>query len=119
MAGKFLINCSHGKNNAEDATVAFIAAAAATALSEEVVVFLTSDAVRLATPDYADDVQAEGYLPLLKFLDEFLAGNGKLWVCPACAKARGITQDDIIDSALIAGVASIIDYLESGAKTIM
>jgi predicted peroxiredoxin len=119
MAGKFLVNCAHGKNNAEDATIAFIAASAATALSEEVVVFLTSDAVRLATPDYAGDIQAEGYEPLSKFLEAFFEGNGKIWVCPACAKAREITSDDIIDGASIVGVASVIDYLENGAKTIM
>ncbi|MFT5113274.1 MAG: putative peroxiredoxin [Parasphingorhabdus sp.] len=119
MAGKYLINCAVGKNNAEDATVAFIAAAGATALAEEVVVFLTSDAVRLATPDYADDIQADGYLPLSNFLTDFLANNGKIWVCPACAKARGITRDDVIEGATISGVAAIIEYLENGGKTIM
>jgi len=119
MAGKYLINCSHGKNNAEDATVAFIAAAGATAISEEVVVFLTSDAVRLATHDYADDIQADGYLPLAKFLGDFLSENGKIWVCPACAKARGMANEDLIEGAEIAGVAAIVDYLENGAKTIL
>jgi predicted peroxiredoxin len=119
MAGKVLINCSHGKNNSEDATVAFIAAAAATTVSEETAVFLTSDAVRLAVHDYADGVQAEGYEPFKSFLDAFLEGNGKLWVCPACAKARGMTQDDLIEGAEITGVVTIIEYLNNGAVTVM
>ena len=119
MAGKVLINCAHGKNNSEDATVAFIAAAASTAISEETAVFLSSDAVRLAIPGYADGVQADGYEPFKSFLDAFLEGNGMLWVCPACCKARGMTQDDLIEGAEITGAATVIEYLNNGAVTFM
>ncbi len=81
--------------------------------------FLTSDAVRLATPGYADDVQAEGYEPLKVFFDKFLANGGKLWVCPACAKARGLTQEDFIEGATIDGIPTILDFLEEDGVTLM
>ena len=119
MVGNALVNCPYGKNNPEEATVAFIAASAATAKSKAVSVFLTSDAVRLATPGYADDVQAEGYEPLKVFFDKFLAAGGKLWVCPACAKARGLTQEDFIEGATIDGVPTILDFLEDDGITLM
>ncbi len=64
MAGKFLINCFHGKNNTEYITIAFLAAAGATGLSEEVVIFLASDAVRLTTPGYANYAQAPKFIRL-------------------------------------------------------
>ena len=70
MVGNVLVNCAHGKNNPEEATVAFIAASAAVTRSTATAVFLSSDAVRLATPGYADGVQAEGYEPLKVFLDK-------------------------------------------------
>ena len=119
MAVNVLVNCSHGKNNAEDATVAFIAASAAAAMDGVTAVFLTSDAVRLATPGYADQIQAEGYEPLKVFLDAFTENDGKLWVCPACAKARGITEDDLIDGAIITGAATVVGFLGEGAVTFM
>ncbi len=119
MAGNVLVNCAHGKNNPEEATVAFIAASAAVTRSAATAVFVTSDAVRLATPDYADDIQAEGYEPLKVFLDKFLAKGGKLWVCPACAAARGIVQEDLINGATIDGVPTILEFLEDGGITLM
>ncbi len=119
MSGNVLVNCAYGKNNPEEATVAFIAASAAVKMSTATAVFLTSDAVRLATPGYADDIRAEGYEPLKDFLDTFLAQGGKLWVCPACAKARGMTQDDLIDGATIDGVPTMLKFLEDGGITLM
>ncbi len=119
MVGNVLVNCAHGKNNPEEATVAFIAASTAVTRSAATAVFLTSDAVRLATPGYADDVQADGYKPLKDFLDKFLAKGGKLWVCPACAEARGMTQDDLIDGATIDGVPTMLEFLDNGGITLL
>jgi uncharacterized protein involved in oxidation of intracellular sulfur len=119
MVGNVLVNCAHGKNNPEEATVAFIAASAAVTRSTATAVFLTSDAVRLATSGYADGVQAEGYQPLKVFLDEFLGAGGKLWVCPACAKARDMTQDDLIEGATIDGVPTMLEFLDNGGITLM
>ena len=119
MAGNVLVNCPYGKNNPEEATVVFIAASTAVTRSTATAVFLTSDAVRLATPDYANDIQAEGYEPLNVFFQKFLDKGGILWVCPACAAARGKTQDDLISGASIDGVPTILDFLEDGGMTLM
>ncbi|MCH7635420.1 MAG: DsrE family protein [Proteobacteria bacterium] len=119
MVGNVLVNCAYGKNNPEEATVAFIAASAAVTRSTATAVFLTSDAVRLATPGYADGVQADGYEPLKVFLDKFLEDGGKLWVCPACAKARDMTQDDLIGGATIDGVPTMLEFLDNGGITLM
>ena len=119
MVGHVLVNCPYGKNNPEEATVAFIAASAAATRSTATAVFFTSDAVRLATPDYADGVQAEGYEPLKVFLSKFLEDGGIIWVCPACAKARKMTQDDLIEGATIDGVPTILEFLDNGGITLM
>jgi predicted peroxiredoxin len=119
MIGNVLLNCPHGKNSPEEATVVFIAASTAVTKSAATSVFLTSDAVRLATPGYAEDIQAEGYEPLKGFFEKFLAKGGKLWVCPACATARGMTQDDLIEGATIDGVPTILEFLEDGGITLM
>ncbi len=119
MVGNVLVNCPYGKNNSEEATVAFIAASAAATRSKATAVFVTSDAVRLATPGYADGIQADGYEPLKVFLDKFLEDGGKIWVCPACAKARNMTQEDLIEGATIDGVPTMLEFLDNGGITLM
>ena len=97
----------------------FIAASAAVTRSKATAVFVTSDAVRLATPGYADGIQADGYEPLKVFLDKFLEDGGKIWVCPACAKARSMTQEDLIEGATIDGVPTMLEFLDNGGITLM
>lgn len=119
MPRKMLVNCSFGKDDAEKSTVAFIVASAATAADKETAVFLTCEGVWLATKGGADDVRADGHQPLKEFLDAFIEYKGQLWVCPACAKARGIGEKDLIASAQLAGAARVIGYLDDGATTLM
>lgn len=119
MSNKILVNCAHGTDDIEKATVAFIVASASAASDNETVMFLTGEAVRLATKGGADGHQAEGYQPVKEFLDATIENGGSLWVCPACAGARGIGVDDLIGGAEIAGAVRTIGFLNDGGKTIM
>jgi predicted peroxiredoxin len=116
MSNRFLIHCADGKNNDEDATVTFILAAAAAATSDQTVVFLSSDAVRIATHSYAEEIQADGYEAFRGYLEAFLENDGELWVCPVCVNARGIGTDELIDGAEIKGAAALINYVAEGGK---
>ena len=102
-----------------ESIVDMVAASTAATRSERTVVFLTSDAIRLATPGYADDIQAEGYEPLKVFFDKFRSVGGRLGVRPACAKARGMSDADLIDGASIDGVPAIMDFLDEDGITLM
>lgn len=48
----------------------------------------------------------------------FLANGGKIWLCPACAKAKGITTTKLIDGGAIAGAARTMANLASGARVL-
>jgi uncharacterized protein len=61
----------------------------------------------------------EGYKPLAELLEAFVESGGKLWVCGACANARQITKDDLIEGAAITGAMTVVDYAGSGAVTLM
>ena len=116
MANKFLVHCADGKNNAEGATVTFIIAAAAAATSDQTVIFLSSDAVRIATEAYGKEIQADGYETFRSYLASFLENGGELWVCPVCVNARGIEKDELIEGAEIKGAAAVIEFVAEGAK---
>lgn len=112
---KFLINCSDGANNPERATVSFLLAVTA-AQTSETAVFATADAAGLCVRGGADGLVAEGYEPLAKLIRHFIANEGRIWLCPACAKAKGITADDLIEGVEIAGAPRTMAFVASGAR---
>lgn len=118
MADKYLVNCAYGTDNPEKATIAFILAFASSK-SAETAVFATAGAASLFCEDNAPDIHAEGYEPINGLIDGFIENGGKIWVCPACAKAKGITQKDLMHGVEIAGAPKTMDYLASGGMTLI
>ena len=112
---KILINCQDGSNNIERATISFILAVTASKTSETAV-FISSDASNLCKLGFCDDLAAEGYEPLQQLISNFTSNGGKIWLCPACAKAKGITDEDLIPGVEIAGAPKTMAFLASGAQ---
>ena len=52
-------------------------------------------------------------------MEAYFENEGKLWVCPVCAAAHGITEDDLVEGAEIAGAARTIGFVSDGAKILM
>lgn len=114
-ANKFLINIRDGKNDLERATVSFIMGVAASSTSETAM-FVTSDAAHLCVKDAAKGLVAEGYEPIANLIDAYVENEGKIWLCPACAAAKGISQEDLHEGVEIAGAARTMDFLSNGAQ---
>ncbi len=115
---KLLINCTHGREDAERATLAFVMGNVAASADQEVVVLLTIEGVRNATRGYADDICKEGFQPLNEVMQSFVGNGGMVWVCGACAKPRDITDADLIEGARIVTAASAVEWLASGSSSI-
>lgn len=116
MSEKYLVNCAHGAEDAERATISFILAFTSSK-TNETAVFITSGATELVTKS-RPIVQAQGYEALNGLVDGFVENGGKIWLCPACAKAKGVTASDLIPGVEIAGAPKTMQYLASGAKTL-
>ncbi|HEU5318557.1 MAG TPA: DsrE family protein [Chloroflexota bacterium] len=115
---KIMANCTHGREDAERATLPFIVGNVAATADQEAVVLLTVDGVWLATKGYADDIQKEGFQPLRDVIRSFVENGGQVWACGACTKPRGITEDTLIEGARIVTAANVVEYLASGAATL-
>jgi predicted peroxiredoxin len=63
-------------------------------------------------------LQAPGYEAAADLLDAFIDNGGKIWLCPACAKAKNITADDLIDGVEIAGAPRSMEFLAGGGKVL-
>ena len=114
---KLLINLTHGKEDPERATLAFVVGNVAASADQETVVLLTIEGVWDATRGYADSIHKEGFQPLLEVMQSFVKNGGKIWVCGTCAKPRGITEANLIEGAKIVTAANAVEFLVSGAAS--
>lgn len=113
-----LVNATHGKEDPERATLAFIVGNVAASADQDTVVLLTIEGVWLATRGYADEIYKEGFQPLKEIISSFLANGGQIWACGACTKPRGITEADLIAGARIVTAANVVERLAAGAASL-
>lgn len=114
---KYLINCKDGKNNLEHATISFILSVSASK-EHEAVIFLTADASYWAVKGATSGLTFDGMEPINTLIEQFTNNGGKLWVCPICAKIKGITENDLIAGAEITGAPKSMEFLASGGHVL-
>ncbi len=118
MRTKLIFNCTHGKEDAERATLPFVAANVAATGGQEAIVLCTVEAVWLGTKGAMDGMEAKGLPPLAKLYSDFIANSGKVWLCGACTKPRGITEDQLVEGATIVGAAKVVEEIAAGAQAV-
>lgn len=91
----------------EPSSQAFTVAGTALTVGSSVSLWLTGDAVYLATPGRAESVDLPHAAPLADLRDAILA-EGNLTVCTQCARRRQLGQEDFILGVRIAGAASFV-----------
>lgn len=112
-----VVNLSQGLDN-ERSSVAFTIANGGITSGLRVSIFLTSSGVDLVRKGAADTTHVHPMEPLLELIKDFLARGGTLWACPPCVKARGYTEDDLIDGVTIVGASAMHALILEGAATL-
>ncbi len=118
MSEKLIFNCTHGKEAPERATLPFVAANIAATAGQDAVVLCTVEAVWLGTEGGTDDVAYEGLPALRDLYVEFVENGGQVWLCGACTKPRGITDEHLSKGTNIVGAAKVVEEVVAGAKTV-
>lgn len=118
MSEKLIFNCTHGKEDPERATLPFVAANIAATAGQDSVVLCTIDAVWLGTEGGTEGIAYEGLPALGDLYAEFVDNGGQVWLCGACTKPRGITEDQVSKGATIVGAAKVVEEVVAGAKTV-
>ena len=118
MPGMFTVSLTCAKDNTDKATVAFVIANAAAASDKTTVVFLSTEAVRLAVQGYADDIHEEGFAPLKDLIASFAAAGGTIWVCSPCFKKRALDDTKLVAGAMIVGGAKLVEFLSDGSPCV-
>ncbi len=118
MSEKLIFNCTYGSDDPERATLPFVAANIAATAGQEAVVLCTIDAVWLGTDGGTDGIAQNGLPVLSDLYAEFVDNGGQVWLCGACTKPRGITEEQVSKGATIIGAAKVVEEVVQGAKTV-
>jgi len=113
-----LVNCTHGRDDAERATLSFVLGNISATADQPTVVLLTCDGVWLSTKGYADGVEQPGMPALRDVLGSFVAAGGEVWACGSCTGPRGITEDQLIPGSRIVSGAAVVEAVAGGARTL-
>lgn len=108
---------THGADH-ELSSVAFTIINGGITAGLKVSVFLTSAGVDLARKRAIDTTHVAPLDPLADLVKDFLARGGNLWACTPCVKARGYTQDDLIEGTVITGASLMHGLILEGAATL-
>jgi predicted peroxiredoxin len=84
----------------------------------KVFMFLASASVDLVRKRAADLPHVPPLDPLKALIEDFLRRGGVIWACPPCVKARGYTQDDLIEGVTIQGASAMHARLMAGASSL-
>ena len=118
MPGKFCVSLTCAKDDPGRATVAFVVANAAVASDKEVVVFLSTEGVRLGVKGYADDIAEDGFAPLKDLMTNFAAAGGKIYVCSPCFKRRKLDETNLVPGAVVVGGAKLVEFMSTGCPSV-
>ncbi|HWP00616.1 MAG TPA: DsrE family protein [Methylococcus sp.] len=110
---KFIISGSRGTDDPTMATLPFMAAKVAKEQGHDVVLWLWNEAVHLGRKGTADHVTGVNLTPLKELLSAVQTAGVPIWVCGACAVARQIGENDLVDGAAIKTMG---DYIKAVAE---
>jgi predicted peroxiredoxin len=111
------ISLTTGLEDPEKVTVALLVAVAAAESGRDTLMFLTKEAVRLATEGIAIGTACDGCPPIPDLMKRFEAAGGDLLVCPICFGARQLDQASLVSIARLGGTVQLWEWIGDGATT--
>jgi predicted peroxiredoxin len=112
---KVLICLNHGAEDPESVLVAYLVGVESLRAGKQAVMFLTKDAVHLATPDHVAEIDVPDAPSVAALHDEYLESGGRFFACPVCVRTRKLTDAEWVANTEVAGVPSVLEYTSGGA----
>jgi predicted peroxiredoxin len=97
--------------------VSYLTAGAALDKGKEVVMWLSSEGVRLALRGYVDPIRAGQEPPVKRVHDQFIEKGGRFYVCPICFNDRALDQSELVENAALQGASPAMQFAADGATT--
>lgn len=114
---KVIVGCTHGEDNPDAVVVSYLTAGAALDHGKQVVMWLSSEGVRLALRGYVDPIREGQEPPVKRVHDQFIEKGGRFYVCPVCFKDRDLDEGALVENAELKGASPLMDFADDGATT--
>jgi predicted peroxiredoxin len=105
----YVFSITNYDNDPDHVAVPLVLANNALAMGQEVLLWLTLEAVQLAKHKGSAGLQPKSFPAIQELLENFSANGGKIGVCPPCAKTHDVTEDNMIANATFMGAAAMLD----------
>jgi uncharacterized protein len=115
--GRVIVGCSHGAEDPDSVIVAYLVAGAALDQGKDVVLWLTSEGVRLGLNGYADTIRVDKDPPVARVHAQFIEKGGRFFVCPICLGERGLDESEFVPGAELKGATPLMEFAGDGAMT--
>lgn len=115
--GRVIVGCTHGQEDPDRVIVSYLTAGAALDQGKEVVMWLTSEGVRLALRGYVDPIRADLDPPVKRVHEQFIAKGGRFFVCPVCFGERSLDAAELVENAELKGATPLMEFVGDGATT--
>ena len=112
---RVVVGCGSGSESPDSVVVAYLTAGAALDRGDEVVMWLTSDAVNLAMNGYVAPIREEKDPPVQRVHDQFIEKGGRFYVCPICFNERDLDETDLVENAELKGASPLMEFVGDGA----
>jgi uncharacterized protein len=114
---RVIVGCAHGEEDPDNVAVAYLTAGAALDKGKEVVLWLTSEGVRLGLRGYADRIRLDKDPPVERLHAQFIEKGGQFYVCPICFAERELDESELVENASLQGATPLMEFAGDGAMT--
>jgi uncharacterized protein len=115
--GRVIVGCTHGEEDPDCVAVSYLTAGAALDRGKQVVMWLTSEGVRLALRGYVDPIRVELDPPAKRLHDQFIEKGGRFFVCPICFSERDLDAGELVENAELKGATPLMEFAGERAMT--
>jgi predicted peroxiredoxin len=115
--GRVIVGCTAGQEDPDRVAVSYLTAGAALDQGKDVVMWLTSEGVRLALRGYVDPIRAGQEPPVDRLHDQFIEKGGRFYVCPICFNDRELDESELVANAELKGASPLMEFAGEGAMT--
>ena len=112
---KVLVCLNHGAEDPENVLIAYLVGVESLRAGKQSVMFLTKEAVHVATPGFAETIEVPGAPSVAALHEEYVASGGRFFACPVCVKTRNMQDAQWVPNTEVAGMPSVLEYTTGGA----
>ncbi len=114
-----LITLTQHERDANNVTIAFTMGLKAVEKGYDVELILLSDAVHLASKNYADKIDiGHPFKSIKELLPAYLQAGGKLKVCSACMIHNNVDKENLVEGADIIDADYVVDAIMEAKKSL-